>query len=187
MLFLVLRMNNNFLNKTIRCNSGLLTSQPRPNYQLDLIFLRNRFFPQLTTYTNNNVIFNASLGVVSNYFSKKKSFLRSKSSYIILATYIRRVLVSANLSYLNLKVKGLPAHLKALIKTILTRSNSLYKDPYNIDTIKNETSSEFSFIITFSQIVFINNKFYGIKKVKQQGRLKRKIFRRVVNLNSILD
>lgn len=180
-------MNSNFLNKTLRHSCSPLIPQVRPNYQLDLIFLRNRFFPQLTTYSNSNVIFNASLGIISSYFSKRKSFLRSKSSYIMLATYVRRILVSMNLSYLNLRVKGLPVYLKVLVKTMLTRSNSLYKDPYNVGTIKNETSNQFTFTVTFSQIVFTGNKFYGTKKVKQQGRLKRKIFRRIINSNSILD
>jgi hypothetical protein len=92
-----------------------------------------------------------------------------------------------NLSYLNLRVKGLPIHLKVLVKTILTRSNALYKNPYDLGAIKNETSNQFDFAITFSQVVFTTNKFYGVKKVKQQGRLKRKIYKRVVNSNSILD
>lgn len=178
---IVLQLNKNIFLR----NTGSILSLSK--YCLDLTFLRNRFFPQLVTIVNTRTIFNASLGIISGYFSKKKSFLRSKASYVLLAVYLRRILVSANLNSLELRVKGLPLHLKAILKNILSKSNVLYKDPYNPVVIKNELSEHFNFCLNFSYVVFVNSKFHGNHKVKQKGRLKRKIARRVSSLNSILD
>merc|ERR1711904_354578 len=57
------------------------TSKITKKFLLHLNFKRNRYFPQLLDLSSRSTIFNVSLGIMSKYFSKKKNFLRSKSSY----------------------------------------------------------------------------------------------------------
>jgi len=149
--------------------------------------MRNRFFPQLSTILTGKTIFNVTLGIISNYFSKKKNFLRSKASYLMLATYIRRLLIAMSLLNLNLTIKGVPIYLSAILKHILSRSNVIYKSPFKNSKLINEVEDNRNFTIHFAYVVFINSKSFGLVKNKKKGRLKRKIMKRVVANNNMLD
>ena len=174
-----------FLNASIGFKS--FTNRVNKRFLLHLNFKRNRYFPQLLDFSSKNTIFNASLGVVSRYFSKKKNFLRSKSSYVLLSTYVRRLLINIKVLSLDLKITGLPVYLNTLIKSVLSPSNSLYKDPFGSGVI-NE-NSDFQNSLKFNYVYFFNNKFFGFKslKTKKKGRLKRKISKKIVFGNSIID
>ena len=178
---LVYNLNRNFLNK-----KHVHTCKQSP-YYLELIFMRNRFFPQLFTTLTGKTIFNVTLGIISNYFSKKKNFLRSKASYLMLATYIRRVLVGMSLLNLNLSIRGVPIHLNSILKHILSSSNVIYKNPFKDTAFVNEIEGSQSFTVHFSYVMFTSSKGFGLMKSKKKGRLKRKIAKRVISNNNILD
>merc|ERR1712196_454636 len=72
-------------------------------HTLDLNFARKRFFPQLNN--KQETIFNTSLGITSKYFSKSKKFLKSKSSYLFSASYIRRFLTYLRIEDLTLLIR----------------------------------------------------------------------------------
>lgn len=164
-------------------------NQPYINIHiLDLNFARRRFFPQLKNINdlNNNqeTIFNNSLGITSKYFSKSRKFLKSKASYLFSASYIRRFLTYLGLEDLTLLVRKIPVYLKDIIRVILSPTNVLYKNPF-LGGIVNEKRMRIKF--TFAYIHFNNNKPYGLVKRKKKGRLKRKISKRVIMVNNILD
>ena len=169
---MVCKFNVTFINQNI--SEGVLK---RNNfyYYLELMFSRNRFFPQLFNNLTGKTIFNVSLGMVSNYFSKKKNFLRSKASYLILAVYLRRILVNIRMFNVNLKVKGLPIYLSSILKSLLTKSNVIYKNPFKDNAFVNEIVATQNLIFNFSYVIFINNKNFNQTKTKKKGRLKRKI------------
>merc|ERR1712196_586129 len=90
-------------------------------HTLDLNFAKRRFFPQLKNLNlpdsnNQQTLFNSSLGITSKYFSKSKKFLRSKTSYLFSASYIRRFLTYLGISDLCLLIRKLPLFLKDIIK-----------------------------------------------------------------------
>jgi len=61
---------------------------------------------------------------------------------------------------------------------------SIYKNPFANSLVnEKEVVNPFSFPI----IVFTNNKPYGFMKTKQRGRLKRKIAKRLIMINRVLD
>lgn len=92
-----------------------------------------------------------------------------------------------NLCNINLKIKGIPLHLNTILKSILTQSNVIYNNPFKNNSLINEVKGINSFFINFSYLIFVNNKDFGLKKTKKKGRLKRKIMRRVIINNNILD
>merc|ERR1711908_167830 len=65
------------LNKNIYFNT---------NKTLALNFKRNRFFPTLRTLKGESYTF-LSLGMFIKFFNKSKSYLKSKSMYLILANF----------------------------------------------------------------------------------------------------
>jgi hypothetical protein len=60
-----------------------------------------------------------------------------------------------------------------------------YKNPFNEENFINEKNTINPF--KFSFFMFINNKPYGKVKVKKKGRLKRKITKRLTQMNRVLD
>ena len=154
------------------------------NYALYLAFKRNRFFPYFYLNSNKDCIFNNSLGIVSKHFSLKKAFLRSKSSYIMSAIYLRRLFIHLGVEVSYLTVTKTPKFLKDILNTILSNANSFYQHPFT-DKIVNEKQNNIS--IYFHYVNFINNKILGKVKTKKRGRLKRKISKRVHAYNSVLD
>merc|ERR1712032_32227 len=146
-------------------------------YALYLSFKRNRFFPYFDMTSSRQTIFNNSLGILSKRFSSKKSFLRGKSSYIMSASFIRRLLIFIRVVRLNLFFLKRPKYLKDILATINTSVNVFYQHPYRSETVNEK---ELSLPIYFEYINFINNKAYGPVKRKKQGRLKRKISKRVI-------
>ena len=139
---------------------------------------------------DKSTIFNLSLGILSKNFSKKKTYLRSKASYLLSAAYLRRLLVNLNIISPRLIVQGIPIYLKDIIKVILTPTNVLYKDPFNYSKLDKEdiiNEKKNNPTLFFNYVIFFGNKPYGIVKEKKRGRLKRKIMKRVIINNKLID
>ena len=86
---------------------------------------------------------------------------------------------------LQLEIVKIPKYFKDILRVITTNTNVLYRNPFNTEVLINEKSSPIN--IEFLYIYFFNNKPYGVVKRKKKGRLKRKISKKVVLLNNILD
>lgn len=155
------------------------------DYTLNLNFKRNRFFPQFKDTIFKKTIFNNSLGTISKYFSRRKSYLRGKSSYLLSAAYTRRILTSLGVNYLYLEITKIPKYLKDIIRVVTTNTNVLYKNPFNPKDIVNEKVNPIE--LKFKYVFFFNNKPYSVVKIKKKGRLKRKISKKITLLNNILD
>ena len=153
-------------------------------YNIFLSYKKNRFFPYFYKEKDKNTIFNNSLGILSKRFSLKKSFLKSKNSYLFSASYIRRMLIYISATKLNLNIVKTPKYLKEILKTITTDSNVIYNHPFRKNIVNEKKDS---LDIKFLYVNFINNKALGPVKRKKKGRLKRKISKKVILYNSVLD
>ena len=151
---------------------------------LNLHFPRNRFFPNFKTLQGETYTF-LSLGMFSKFFVKNKSFFKTKQMYLILASFLRKILLFSSLKFLYLLITNIPIYLKEIMSTINNSVINHYKNPFNEDNFINEKVVINPF--KFSFFMFINNKPYGKIKVKKKGRLKRKITKRLVQINKILD
>ena len=167
-------------------NNDNETDKNKSIFKLDFNFNRNRFFPQLrTSWSKSQTIFNLSLGVLAKKFSSKKKFIRSKSSYILAASYLRRFLVTISSIRIHINVVGLPIYLVEILKTILNQTNALYKDPYDSSRVVNEKADNMPLGVGY--LKFIRNKSFTPLKRKKVGRLKRKISKRIKTINNLLD
>merc|ERR1712134_206353 len=81
-------------------------------YNLSLNFKRNRFFSCFDMNTSKKIIFNSSLGIISKRFSDKKSYLKSKSSYIMSSSYTRRILIYLSINRMQMSILKTPKFLK---------------------------------------------------------------------------
>ena len=183
------RSTNNqgiFLNKKVL--DYLILNKNRSKYHgaqktLTLNYKRSRFFPNLRTLSGRSYLF-LSLGLFIKFFTKNKSFLKSKAMYLLLAGFLRKVLLFASFRYLTLIVSKVPAFLKEILDTINAPVTSLYQNPFTESTTDEKTLIN---NFRFSLIMFFNNKSFGQMKMKKRGRLKRKITKKITQINRILD
>ena len=154
-----------------------------PTKTLALNFTRNRFFPTLRTVLGETYFF-LSLGLLSKFLLKGKSFTKSKTVFLLLASFLRKILLFSSFKNLYLFVNRTPLYFKEVMSTINDSVVNIYKNPFSTALVsEKETVNPF----TFPVIVFTNNKPYGFMKTKQKGRLKRKISRRLTMINRVLD
>ena len=154
-----------------------------PTKILSLNFSRNKFFPTVRTLAGETYFF-LSLGLLAKFLLKNKAFTKSKTVFLLLASFLRKVLLFSSLKNMYLFVNKTPLFFKEIMSTINDPVVSVYKNPFT-NTLVNEKEVPNPF--TFPMIVFTNNKPYGTVKVKRKGRLKRKIARRLTMINRVLD
>jgi hypothetical protein len=154
------------------------------HYILSLNFKRLRFFPGFKTTSGINFS-HLSLGLLNSFFRKGKFFIKSKISYLSLTSFFRKLLIFSSIKSFFLQINRTPKYFMEILNVLLEPVISSYKNPFNLSTVVSEQSWNPSFF--FHSVIFTNPKPYGKVKVKQRGRLKRKISSRIIKLNKVLD
>lgn len=124
--------------------------------------------------------------MLSKFFMKNKSFLKSKSMYLLLMSFFRKILLFSSFTNLILIISKTPLFLKELLSTINNPVTKVYKHPFSEDTVEIDEKNLYN-PFRFSFIFFINNKPFSPLKLKKKGRLKRKISKKIVLLNKLID
>ncbi len=150
-----------------------------------LNFLRSRFFPTVYDLHGRTQYLYLSMGMVSWRFKQSKAFRKHKTVYLLLANFLRKILLYSSLTSLILVVKKIPIYFREILNTLLSPTIAPYQHPF----FKYQTIEEkfFKNPFSFSYVIFTNNKPYGKLKLRKRGRLKRKISKKVVSLNRIPD
>jgi len=125
-----------------------------------------------------------SLGMFSKYLNKGKSFIKNKIVYLIISGFFRKLLIYSDLRRLILLVKRTPLYFKDILSSIHTPVITRYKHPFSGVSV-DEKKLNVQFF--FSMFIFINSKSYSFLKTRKKGRIKRKITKRLVKINSIID
>lgn len=150
---------------------------------LMLNFKRSRFFPSLKIL-NSDTYLTLSLGLFSSFFYKGKFFIKNKAVYLVVASFLRKILLYSGMSNLLFIIQRTPIYLNEILSTINNPVINLYKHPFN-ENIINENKIKNNFY--FNYFIFLKNKPYGFMKNRKKGRVKRKILKRVVSVNRLTD
>ena len=153
-------------------------------YLLSLNFKRLRFFPNFKTTKGVTFSF-LSLGLINTFFQKGKFFLKSKLVYLVVTNFLRKLLLFSGIKLFFLHINRTPKYFLEILSTLLEPVVSLYQNPFNSSKIINEQLWDPQF--QFHSVIFTTTKAYGKIKVKQRGRLKRKIASRILSVNRVLD
>jgi hypothetical protein len=122
--------------------------------------------------------------MLSKFFQKNKAFLKTKTMYLLLVSFLRKVLLFSSFKYLILTIIKTPLYLKEMLTTLNNPVTKVYQNPFNDVEINEKTILN---PFKFSFIMFLNNKPFTPLKLKKKGRLKRKISKRITLLNKIID
>lgn len=170
----------NLFRFTKQFNSYVSTA----SYKLFLNFRVNRLFINLINPAGRNYV-SLSGGPLLKFFGNRKSLKKSKTFKLLLIKFLRKLLIISGISTFNLYFKGRISAVNEIVGTLLSPLASPFYDPLRGTTVLESPDTGFSMNVRY--MIFDNIKSFTNMKTRSKGRLKRKIFRRVVKSNRITD
>lgn len=153
---------------------------------LNLNFKRKRFFPVIRTLCGLT-FFTISLGILAKYIKKGKSFTKKKANFLLVAGFLRKILLYSSLYNLMLMIRRTPMFLQEILSLINNPISNLYKHPFSSKQVNELKEFKLGNPFNFSRVVFTTTKAYGPVKVKNKGRLKRKITKKLNIIGRVTD
>ena len=131
--------------------------------------------------------FSISPGLFLKFYNNKRPLKRSKLFKLLVVKFLRKLLLASGIKHLCLIPRRSPTLFSELFKRFMTPEITPYRMPYHKgrydDSEINATRPAFS----VHQFIFHKTKFFGTFKDRRRGRLKRKIARRLIKKNNIMD
>lgn len=146
--------------------------------------LNNRLFLNIQNYKNINFFF-LSQGFFLKFFEKKKSLKKKKTFKLLLARYLRKLFLIVRFPYNIFLFKKIPTFfievLNVLNATIIHKFNNPVTNKPVQEVKRSFNLLNIAYFIFFKSIDFTKN------KIKKKGRIKRKVSRKLILENSIID
>jgi hypothetical protein len=128
---------------------------------------------------------NVTAGLFLKFFENQKNKKKSKLIKMLIAKYLRKIFIVSKLKYLNVVISHNPVDLISFFNTLNSPIIAPFQDPYNEELIEESSLNKFS--IRFNYFIFKQAIPYHKKKIKKRGRIKRKILRKLVIENKLVD
>lgn len=104
---------------------------------------------------------------------------------MLMMRLLRKLLLVIRLKNIIIRVKGVPLFLTTLLSMLFKPLQHRILDPFlgkPVDEVNLKPRS-----LRIFSIIFTNPKPFGFQKMKKKGRLKRKVRRKVMKANNVLD
>jgi hypothetical protein len=124
-----------------------------------------------------------SLGLLS--FNNSKIKKQAKISYLRLIDLIRCAILSLKQLNFSINIKGVPKFLKDILRELFKKSNKLIVSPFNDVPLNYSVASEDK--IVCAEVNFVKSYGYSSVKIKKLGKVKRKIKKRILAVNNVID
>jgi hypothetical protein len=147
-------------------------------------FKKNRMFLNLNNFSKKNFFF-LSTGLFIKFFEKKKSFKKNKTIKLLMAKYVRKIFLISKIKNTVLIIKRNPIFLLEIINFFNLPIVHKFLNPIENKIIEEEDNNFIK--IKFLYFIFLENKNFSKNKQPQKGRIKRKILRKIVFENKIID
>ena len=127
-------------------------------------------------------------GLFLKYFERKKALKKNRSMKFLMMRFLRKVLLSLGLKSVGIITRGVPLHIDAMLSSLFKPLSHPFLNPLTGEII-NEADSEKvkSKNIFINSILFLAPRPHAIQKTRKRGRIKRKIRRKLVRTNSLID
>jgi hypothetical protein len=140
-------------------------------YDIILTFRNSKLFINLLDSKKKNYV-SIATGLFIKFFEKKKSLKRGKNVKLLMIKYLRKLLIISKVPSLTLLIKRTPIFLPEIINILNQPIAHKFIDPLEEQIIDENEK---------------NNKSFVKSKTRLSGRVKRKIRRKIVFENKIVD
>ena len=154
-------------------------------YNLRFKFFLNKFRVSLENKIFNHNYFSLSPGILIKGFDYKKSLKNSYTLKLLLIKFLRKLLIVLNIKKLSLIVQGNPLNLIQFLRVLFKPLQHFFKNPLTTKFYDEITSKPFNF--NLYNLVFKKVFLYKPLKLRKIGRIKRKIRRKLVFKNRLMD
>ena len=154
-------------------------------HNLYMRFNQHRLIVALADNKTRRTHFFLSTGLLLKYFQGRKAIKKNKAMKLLMIRFLRKILILLRLRNIVLMVRGVPLYLELLLSMLFKPLSHLFIDPFTgelIDEIQKTKN-----YLNFSTVIFTRPKPFGYQKTKKRGRVKRKIRRKLVKVNSVID
>ena len=129
--------------------------------------------------------FALSPGLLIKGFDNKKSVKNSLTIKFMLTKVLRKVLIVLNINFLNFIICGEPLKIQKHFMFFFQPISHVFTNP-----LINKNYNEVDYLshrFFLKSLVFMKTVFFGKKKNVKKGRVKRKILRKLVKKNYVVD
>ena len=153
---------------------------------LRFIFFKKRFTIALTS-VKGRLFFFLTPNLFIKFFKKNKAFKKNKLLKIITVRTVRKFLILSNLPSIFFLLKGSQVLLLELMKVLFSPIIRSFKNPFSDDDDFIVETEKFKFRLNFIYLIFYQNYRFNVMKTRKKGRIKRKLKRKIIALNNIID
>ena len=161
-----------------------LKKKNRLIYFLILSFKKNKLYVNLQNLNKKNYL-SLSAGLFITFFEKKKSLKKNKTIKLLMAKYVRKLFLVSKIKNVILMIRRIPVFINEIINFFNMPIAHKFLNPIDGKNIE-ENENNFT-QIKFLYFLFLENKNFSKNKIAQKGRIKRKILRKVVFENKLVD
>jgi hypothetical protein len=126
-----------------------------------------------------------SPGFFIKYFDKKKSVKKNKNTKLLMAKYLRKMYIFLKIKYQIILIKKNPVFLLEFLTFFNSPIIHKFANPFTENII--EEKNNLNPISKTLYFVFFKSQDFSFTKTKKKGRIKRKIFRKLILQNNIVD
>lgn len=155
-----------------------------PLFFLIFSFFYNRTFINLQNKRHKDCL-SLATGLFIKFFERKKALKKSKTLKLLMAKFLRKLFLVLKIKRTICLVKKTPNLILEMLRIFNEPIIHKFTNPLTA-TLYDETARNYPFT-KFEYLVFLESRSYALNKVRKLGRVKRKIMRKVVMQNDIID
>ena len=155
-------------------------------FRLFFTFKTNKLFITLQNTKAQNLIF-LSLGFFLKYFEKRKVLKKAKAFKLLMARTLRKLFLLSRLNKFYFFIRGIPVHFVEMLRIINRRIDHPFFNPYSNVAFDESLRTIPMTVIRIPYFFFTKNSSFVPIKTRKQGRIKRKLRRRLVAKNRVSD
>lgn len=154
-------------------------------HNLYLTFNKHRFVITLTNSKERTTHLFITAGLLLRYFQNRKSLKKNKAMRLLMARFLRKVLIILKLKRVVVYIRGIPLYFELFLNMLYRPLSHVFTNPLTGSEIDETLKNHLVFNV--HKIFFHKIKPFGYQKTRKKGRVKRKIRRKLVKLNKVID
>jgi hypothetical protein len=130
-------------------------------------------------------ILSLSPGLFIKFYENRKSLRKNKTIKMLIAKYLRKIFLITKIKKAILMIKKTPVFFLEMLNLFSQPIPYKFIDPVEKKLIEEKTNQKP--LVSFIYFIFLQNQSYVKNKINKKGRIKRKILRKIVLENQIVD
>lgn len=131
--------------------------------------------------------FSLSPGLFLKFYNNKRPLKKTKLFRILIIKYLRKLLIASEIRDLVIIVRKGPIMFLELFDILMTPDNKPYMLPNSKEVYNDELLNTRFPKLFVRKFFFTKTKFFGVFKGPRKGRLKRKVFRKLIKKANVMD